>query len=1111
MTEYQGKKRKLAYKTRGTEAPHSRPRVYYCGAKDSTRWFLRITEEVLNYRPNCVIWYPLSENAPAESEENSEVSSDKSNAMQNGEEAVTPDLSEMQLFLLPVTKELLDGEDPCLEEALYAIGECIPVLPFLFGTGLEAEYTRVFGNLQYLQVLDDDGTAIPYEKKLEKRLASILLGDKEIEEIRAAFRKRIFLSYRKKDRALAQRLMRLIHKDPRFRDVATWYDEFLIPGKDFRELIMKQLDSCDLFALAVTPLLLESGNFVLTEEYPAARGVKPILPAMLEETDVDALNENFADLPPVVDAESEQALGDALEAALSAGAGDGLRNDRKYLLGLAYLSGVDVEVDHRMGVALITEAAEAGKPEAMQKLSAIYRNGEGTPRDYDRAVLWGCRLVDHYRAVFRILKLTTTAADYLIALLELTILCLEVGRGEALFNRLPQTLEDLESVLAMMPLRAELKFGEEYERLFAKPIAEIGQWKENGPVTDEELRKLELRASREFPEEVAKIRACRMRMEQHFKEIEKKEPSLLVSALASVYKQIAGLHARNNDPTRAIEFYERAAKVTLMHTDSEQRTSGYADLLLTIGETYLRSSRPLSAEPYFRKSLKLTEAYQGGWNPVLSQRRLAEIYQSLAEASRKHSDAERTEEYFDLALQARKAVYTATASESDGTSLGRLLDTVAGYMEAEGRLDEALAFLTESLDLFEHLAENRKTPSLDLHAAMACHEISKLLDKKKDTAEATEYRERAFDGFTHILPRTLTMLNRASLMNELDLLALELCLAGDVKRAKLCMLRSEAVSRSGLRLSTDSYFRASQRQHVRCSIAFYREVKDHMRLHEFRMEDLALETDRLTRERGTFEERLALAREYAELGREKSVMNDPTEAKRLFEEASARLLDLFGESGRIELSFERLYPLVALASLADEANDTVTVGALLDEAYTICETLDRDGLNYRLEQNVRTVFRKYAAFYLENGDRESLIEAKRSAMRAFELDREVWERGKRTDDLYDPVESCGLLGRICEAQGAKVNLQDAKGYYRQMLDYADIFRERGTETVEALLLLGEALYRVALSKGVGRKKLLKQALNVLRAARLRAAEDPQVNALIEKVESALAGKDENDT
>ena len=61
--------------------------------------------------------------------------------------------------------------------------------------------------------------------------------------------------------------MQRIHENQMFRDIAIWYDEFLVPGEDFNEAIAKAIENSDAFIIAVTPNLLEAGNYILTTEY----------------------------------------------------------------------------------------------------------------------------------------------------------------------------------------------------------------------------------------------------------------------------------------------------------------------------------------------------------------------------------------------------------------------------------------------------------------------------------------------------------------------------------------------------------------------------------------------------------------------------------------------------------------------------------------------------------------------------------------------------------------------------------------------------------------------------------------------------------------------------
>ena len=154
------------------------------------------------------------------------------------DEAYRFDLERMDLMVIPVTAELLCKPNRTMDhDVAFAQQHHIPILPLLQEDRLEGIYNHRFGNLQYLQEGNSDRTAIPYKEKLEKFLTSVLVGNQLADEVRKAFYARIFLSYRKKDRALAQQLMSLIHEDPQLRDVAIWYDEFLTPGDNFEKNI----------------------------------------------------------------------------------------------------------------------------------------------------------------------------------------------------------------------------------------------------------------------------------------------------------------------------------------------------------------------------------------------------------------------------------------------------------------------------------------------------------------------------------------------------------------------------------------------------------------------------------------------------------------------------------------------------------------------------------------------------------------------------------------------------------------------------------------------------------------------------------------------------------
>lgn len=372
----------MQYKTRGNASPQGRPRVFFCcAAADFDRLFEPITEEILSVQTNAAIWYL----APGEGE------------MEGA--AFEADLSQMQLLVVPVTTAFLrqDRPDPARTVAFrYAVEHHIPVLPLMQEPGLESIFNELCGDLQFLDKTANDPTAIPYEEKLQRFLEGVLVSDALAKRVRAAFDAYIFLSYRKKDRAAAQKIMRLIHENEFCRDVAIWYDEFLTPGENFNNAIAEAMEKSALFALVVTPHLLEDPNYVMTTEYPAARERrKAILPLEAEQTDAAELARLYEGLRDTASTDDAAEVTRRLQEILSSVA---LRQSadptHSFLMGIAYLSGIDMEVNHARAVELITEAAEAGLPEATKQLAEMYRTGEGVTRNYKDAIKWQKRFVD---------------------------------------------------------------------------------------------------------------------------------------------------------------------------------------------------------------------------------------------------------------------------------------------------------------------------------------------------------------------------------------------------------------------------------------------------------------------------------------------------------------------------------------------------------------------------------------------------------------------------------------------------------------------------------------------------------------------------------------------
>ena len=377
----------LKYRTKGNSYPKGKPRVYFtCHPDDFKSTFDRICEDIF-VSSNCAIYYTEDMAQPI-TDENRDV-----------------DLGQMNLFVVPITFKLLTKPNRAMNvDIKFAKERNIPILPIMMEYGIDDLYSHPdkFGSRQYLNALSHDETEISYAEKLEKYLESTLVSDKTASRIRAAFDAYIFLSYRKKDRRYANELMRLIHKNPECRDIAIWYDEFLTPGESFDSSISKALEDSKLFALLVTPNLLEEPNgkpnFVMKEEYPAAvLAGKEIIPAEMVKTDRNELSAKFSRIPDCVDPNEdkqfrERLVGTLKRLAITANDRDPEHN---FLVGLAYLDGIDVERDTDRALSLIISAANDDLPEAMDKLYGMYNNGISVGWDYKEALKWGEMLADH--------------------------------------------------------------------------------------------------------------------------------------------------------------------------------------------------------------------------------------------------------------------------------------------------------------------------------------------------------------------------------------------------------------------------------------------------------------------------------------------------------------------------------------------------------------------------------------------------------------------------------------------------------------------------------------------------------------------------------------------
>lgn len=383
---------KFIHKVRGDYSPAGLQKVYFSCINEDKGLIDVIAEDIWKII-DCAIYY----------HEESIIGSDidRVDFEQN--------LSKMKLFVVLITTKYLTTNNAAKNiEFGYAINNHIPIIPIAMEAGLEDLFAREmnvvcpgYGNIQLLKYHVSDHSELSYLDKLNRDIKSILFDSKEVNRIKKVFTSRIFLSYRKKDRILAQQLMSIIHSIPSFQRTAIWYDEYLSTGEAWNNQIQEALDNSNLFLLLVTPSIVEPDNYVIREEFPAAKIKKiPIVPAQKDHQNFTAETEKrfkeiFPDLHTLVDGNNADALEQALWKVADTGSST-LETD--YLVGLAFFNGIQVEKNTDKATALIVATAEKGLPEAINKLADMYWNGDGIARNYENSVRYRKDLISLYES-----------------------------------------------------------------------------------------------------------------------------------------------------------------------------------------------------------------------------------------------------------------------------------------------------------------------------------------------------------------------------------------------------------------------------------------------------------------------------------------------------------------------------------------------------------------------------------------------------------------------------------------------------------------------------------------------------------------------------------------
>ena len=736
---------RFAYKTIGNEYPQGKPRVFFACHPGDLGGFLETYAQKILRIHTCAIWYESEYDEDYDREE------------------LTAQLSLMQLIVMPVTTKLLTSPNRAMDvEFVIAQEKHIPVLPIMLEEGITDVFTKRFGNLQYIDPNQQDPAKCSSYEVLETYIRAVLAGDETAKKVRDAFKASIFLSCRKKDRAMAQKLMRLIHKSTGCQDIAIWHDEFLTPGEDFSDLSRAMLEKSDAFALTVTPNLVNEINNVMTMEYPAARrSGKAILAVEMEKTDRDKLAESYEGIPDLIDGDDENALLSAVQKKLQTVAASENDSDpaHRFLIGLAYLNGINVEVDDERAVMLIRSAAEADVPEAMEQLAIMYETGKGVTRDYHEGVSWRRKYVDCLRAMYEEKPCKDSLNHYFYGLRDL---------GDALYAL--HLLDEANTAYQMMlEISAKGRNDEQLRRCRSVGYEKLGNIAETQSRPEE---------AKKFYERAQKIRLA---LAQDPGTVEFRRD------LAIGYNKMGKKAEEKGRLENAKGYYTKGLEISLALAEETGTVESRRDLTFSytnLGSIAMQQGRPEEAQAYYEKVLEICLTLVEDTGTVESCRDLTVSYEMLGNLARAQGRLEEAKEQYKKSLEICFALAVETGTVWARRDLSVNYDSLGNIAEAQDKPEEAQEYYEKEMEILLALAKETGMVGARRDLAISYEKLGSIAKAQESLEEAKKYYKKGLEIRCALAEETGTVESRHDLAVSYNNLGNIAEAQGRIKEAK---------------------------------------------------------------------------------------------------------------------------------------------------------------------------------------------------------------------------------------------------------------------------------------------------------------------------------------
>lgn len=704
----------FSYKVKGNFSPNGLQKIFFSFHPKDKRQIEKIADDILSIA-DCAIFYH----------------EDELNEDQIDIDDYTLKLKQMKCFVIIITTNYLYNESFSKNwEYSFAVKHNIPILPIMVESELETyfeiEMNRVapeYGNIQLLKTKVKDKTELKYKEKLSRSINSILINNQEIEKIKKAFSGQIFLSYRKKDRKYAHELMNTIHNIFSLRNISIWYDEFILSGENWSNKIKDVLKKSDIFLLMVTPSILEYDNYILREEYPVARKFdkKIVCAKKTINSKVIFDEEKFRFLYPDVKSCIDGNNAKEIEKAFSELADyEESSAEKDYLIGLAFLNGIDVEKSNERGVVLVSNSAKKDFPAAINKMADMYWNGDGVKINYKNSILWRKKLVELYQNKCGANFNKDELESYSIALENLTVCLYSVGVYRESMQYGEQLIEFL---------KVNSKFFETFE--IDKYLAQAYD------LCGKNALKLGL-----FKKAYSYMEKYHTLM---WKQYEEKPTIINLHNVSVSYGRLGDICYSVGDYQGTKEWYQKAVKID-KEIDEKLHTVDSAEALskslIVMGDVYIRNREYEIAEQYYSEVVILTKRILEAKDSPSERKEYGEALASKGTALLLKKNIVEAKHILTLAKDIFGQIEKENETIESQHGYSVVLNRCAKICEFENDLNGAMKYYKESLELRKNILKYIQTSQNIYGYALTEYYIAEIYRKKFDRINAKKSYEK---------------------------------------------------------------------------------------------------------------------------------------------------------------------------------------------------------------------------------------------------------------------------------------------------------------------------------------------------------------------------------